>query len=65
MADLSERPTLRELQQYVADVCQERGWTKDNPAEKFLLFVEEVLLVHGSESTFCGSVGSPHKSRKY
>lgn len=42
MADLQEKPTLGDLQRYVAEVCQERGWTKDTPAEKFVLFVEEV-----------------------
>jgi NTP pyrophosphatase (non-canonical NTP hydrolase) len=42
MAQLAERPTLGDLQAYVAEVCQERGWTKDTPAEKFVLFIEEV-----------------------
>ena len=42
MAILPESPTLRDLQRYVADVCQERGWTRDTPPEKFMLFVEEV-----------------------
>jgi NTP pyrophosphatase (non-canonical NTP hydrolase) len=42
MAQLPERPTLGDLQRYVAEVCQERGWTKDAPAEKFVLFIEEV-----------------------
>jgi NTP pyrophosphatase (non-canonical NTP hydrolase) len=42
MADLKENPTLKDLQQYLALVCQERGWTKDSPPEKFLLFIEEV-----------------------
>jgi len=42
MADLSATPTLKELQRYLALVCQERGWTKDSPAEKFVLFIEEV-----------------------
>lgn len=42
MALLPERPTLSDLQNYVADVCQERGWTKDTPSEKFVLFIEEV-----------------------
>ena len=42
MAQLPEKPTLGELQGYVAEVCQERGWTKDTPAEKFVLFIEEV-----------------------
>lgn len=42
MAFLKENPTLRELQDYLALVCQERGWTKDSPSEKFLLFIEEI-----------------------
>jgi NTP pyrophosphatase (non-canonical NTP hydrolase) len=42
MADLPEHPTLPELQRYLDEVCKERGWTKDNYAEKFLLFTEEV-----------------------
>src|SRR5437773_7849904 len=42
MSHVPDSPTLKDLQQYLADVCQERGWTKDGPAEKFLLFVEEV-----------------------
>jgi NTP pyrophosphatase (non-canonical NTP hydrolase) len=42
MAQLPEYPTLRDLQQYLTVVCQERGWTKDSPSEKFMLFVEEV-----------------------
>lgn len=42
MAHLPENPTLKELQHYPAEVCQERGWTKDTPAEKFVLFIKEV-----------------------
>lgn len=42
MAHLKDSPTLPDLQRYMAEVCEERGWTKDSPAEKFLLFVEEV-----------------------
>lgn len=42
MAQLPERPTLSDLQRYEAEVCEERGWTKDSPSEKFMLFVEEV-----------------------
>jgi len=42
MAHLPSEPTLRELQNYLAEVCQERGWTKDSPPEKFVLFIEEV-----------------------
>lgn len=42
MAQLPDRPTLPDLQHYLAEVCQERGWTKDSPSEKFVLFVEEI-----------------------
>lgn len=42
MAHLPAEPTLRVLQDYPAEVCRERGWTKDSPSEKFVLFVEEV-----------------------
>src|SRR5437667_12553043 len=42
MAQLKDDPTLTDLQQYEALVCQERGWTKDSPSEKFVLFIEEV-----------------------
>ncbi len=42
MAHLPEHPTLKDLQQYIDEVCKERGWTKDTYAEKFLLFAEEV-----------------------
>jgi NTP pyrophosphatase (non-canonical NTP hydrolase) len=42
MPHLPEKPTLPDLQHYVADVCEERSWTKDTPSEKFVLFIEEV-----------------------
>ena len=42
MAELKSSPSLKELQSYLALVCEERGWTKDSPSEKFVLFIEEV-----------------------
>ncbi len=42
MAHLPENPTLKDLQRYIDEVCQKRGWTKDSPSEKFVLFIEEV-----------------------
>jgi NTP pyrophosphatase (non-canonical NTP hydrolase) len=42
MAQLNDAPTLSDLQSYLAEVCQKRGWTKDSPAEKFVLFMEEI-----------------------
>jgi NTP pyrophosphatase (non-canonical NTP hydrolase) len=42
MADLPDDPTLKQLQSYLAQVVQERGWTKDSTSEKFMLFIEEV-----------------------
>jgi hypothetical protein len=48
MADLHAHPTLPELQRYMDEICKERGWTKDNYAEKFLLFTEEVGELNAS-----------------
>ena len=42
MANFPEHATLPALQHYIDRICQERGWTKDSYAEKFLLFTEEV-----------------------
>jgi NTP pyrophosphatase (non-canonical NTP hydrolase) len=42
MATLPTNPTLPDLQAYLKIVCQERGWTKDNWSEKFVLFTEEI-----------------------
>ncbi|HET8841402.1 MAG TPA: MazG nucleotide pyrophosphohydrolase domain-containing protein [Ktedonobacteraceae bacterium] len=42
MAELPSHPTLPEYQQYMDEICKERGWTRDTYAEKFLLFTEEV-----------------------
>ena len=42
MAILKDNPTLPDLQRYLDEICQERGWTKDSPSEKFVLFIEEV-----------------------
>jgi NTP pyrophosphatase (non-canonical NTP hydrolase) len=42
MATLKENPTLKDLQQYIKEVCKERGWDKNNHLEIFLLFTEEI-----------------------
>ena len=42
MAVLNEQPTLGDLQRYLAAICEERGWTKDSPSQKFVLFIEEI-----------------------
>jgi NTP pyrophosphatase (non-canonical NTP hydrolase) len=42
MQELKEKPTLSDLQQYMAEFCKERSWDKDTYTEKFLLFTEEV-----------------------
>src|SRR5437016_1775949 len=42
MPILNEKPTLQDLQQYIKELCRERGWDKDSYLEKFLLFSEEV-----------------------
>lgn len=42
MANLPLHPDLPAYQQYMDEICRERGWTRDSYAEKFLLFTEEV-----------------------
>ena len=42
MAKLKQPPTLREIQSYVRDMCQERGWDKDSYLVKMLLLTEEL-----------------------
>jgi len=42
MAELKKNATLPDYQEYIKNVCIERGWDKNNPLEIFLLFSEEV-----------------------
>ena len=42
MAVLKQNPTLKDLQNYIKEVCEERGWNKNSTPETFLLFMEEV-----------------------
>lgn len=42
MPEFPDRPTLPQLQDYVARACTERGWDEASDLERFLLLVEEV-----------------------
>lgn len=42
MAHLPEKPELKDFQEYIKNVCAERGWDKNNHLEIFLLFSEEI-----------------------
>lgn len=42
MPEFPDRPTLPELQLYIARACTERGWDGASDLERFLLMVEEV-----------------------
>lgn len=42
MAQLPEKPTLADLQNYIEQTRIERSWSKSSPLELFLLFSEEV-----------------------
>ncbi|MDF1550307.1 MAG: MazG nucleotide pyrophosphohydrolase domain-containing protein [Bacteroidales bacterium] len=42
MPILKPTPTLSDIQLYLKQLCQERGWDKNNPLEIFLLFSEEI-----------------------
>lgn len=42
MSHLKEQSTLADYQQFINDVCIERGWDKRSPLEKMLFMTEEV-----------------------
>jgi NTP pyrophosphatase (non-canonical NTP hydrolase) len=63
VAYLPESPTLQDLQQYLDEVCRERGWTKDTPSEKFMLFVEEVGELAKAIRKAAGLYDEPAKAR--
>lgn len=63
MAQIPENPTLKDLQRYVAENCQERGWTKDSPSEKFVLFIEEVGELAKAMRNAAGIYIEPAKQR--
>ena len=65
MAHLQAEPTLRVLQDYLVSVCQERGWTKDSPSEKFVLFVEEVGELAKAIRKRAGLYNESAKSRTF
>lgn len=41
MPTLKEHPTLADLQRYVAEMVEERGFVKESLPEVFMLFLEE------------------------
>lgn len=41
MAELNKDPSLKELQKFIKDLCEEKGWDKNTHLDKFLLFSEE------------------------
>lgn len=42
MAELPKKPTLKDLQDYIKTIADERGWDKNNHLEIFLLLSEEI-----------------------
>ncbi|UZR94575.1 MazG nucleotide pyrophosphohydrolase domain-containing protein [Chondrinema litorale] len=42
MPQLPEKPELKDFQDYIKQLCIEKGWNKNNHLEIFLLFMEEV-----------------------
>ena len=42
MAELPSSPTLPQLQNYMSQICKERGWDKTDTLATFLLFTEAV-----------------------
>lgn len=42
MPQLTDSPTLTELQAHIKQICGEKGWNKNSVTEIYLLFSEEV-----------------------
>ena len=42
MTQIPENPTLKDLQDYIKTIADERGWDKNNHLEIFLLLSEEI-----------------------
>lgn len=42
MTQLPEKPTLKDLQDYIKQIADKRGWNKNNHLEIFLLLSEEI-----------------------
>ncbi|HRK27911.1 MAG TPA: MazG nucleotide pyrophosphohydrolase domain-containing protein [Chitinophagales bacterium] len=42
MPHLAPNPTLAQLQQFIKELCAEKGWDKNSHLEIFLLFSEEI-----------------------
>ncbi len=42
MAQIPENPTIKDLQDYIKTIADERGWDKNNHLEIFLLLSEEI-----------------------
>lgn len=61
MAELAEKPTLKDLQKYIKDIGIERGWDKNNYLEIFLLFSEEVGELAKSIRNYAGLYAEPTK----
>ena len=40
--EISSETTLKELQEYIAQVCVERGFDMDSPSNKMVMLMEEV-----------------------
>lgn len=54
MAQLPEKPTLKDLQNHIKDIGEERGWDKNNYLEIFLLLSEEIGELAKSIRNYAG-----------
>jgi len=54
MAILPEKPTLKDLQDHIKKIGEERGWDKNNYLEIFLLLSEEIGELAKSVRNYAG-----------
>lgn len=65
MTDLKPQPTLKDLQIYMQELCDKRGWNDITYAERFLLFTEEVGELAKSIRKAKGLFGEPAKQKRF
>jgi NTP pyrophosphatase (non-canonical NTP hydrolase) len=63
MAELPEKPTLRNLQDHIKLIGEERGWDKNNYLEIFLLLSEEIGELAKAVRNFAGLYAEKGKEK--
>lgn len=64
MTELKKNPTLKDLQKYIKDIGEERGWDKNTHLEIFLLMSEEIGELAKAVRNYSGLYAEDAKASK-